>query len=286
MTAIKRAYAAKLKAIDPDREVEAFLELRAAFDLARQQSDGDSAPRPARMPVVEAAGPEPAATPAAVVVDRPKSAPPQPVPAPERDPRSELAELFRRRAKRDAGAAERAARALFDHAAMDNVGFASEVELWLARLIVETAPRADAILALAAERFGWRRFDGMMRVDPAIAGALQRLNDLEASERLRAPAHRWNALYKMLEQPAPVAIARGDLLLYGPFMGDMLDSLRFHNPGILRSLDRAHVRLWEEAVVRQRSNPAAPRADGVSWFGWFILAAVVANIAALASRWL
>jgi hypothetical protein len=284
MAAIKRAYAAKLKAIDPDRDIEVFLELRAAFDLARQPDRYDAAPAVPRTPIIETVEQQPAA-PAPVVIDRhtPKPAPPRAeIP---RDPRSLLAALLWGSAEPADGEAERAARALIDHPAMDQVDFANETELWLARLIVETAPRSDVLLPLAEARFGWRRFDGMVRLDPAIAGALQRMNDLAAIERLRSPAHRWHPLYAMLARRAPSAIARGDLLLYGAFMGEMLDSLRFHNPGVLRSLDHEHVRLWEEAVAQQRLNPAALRADGIGWFGWLALAAIVANICALVSRW-
>jgi hypothetical protein len=285
---IKRAYAAKLKAIDPDQQVEEFIRLRAAFELARQLSDRDA------RPVLPADAGLDAQCVDSSPQDAPTSKPPttanrrgvrpaEPIAAPARDPRADIAELLWNSADPAPGAVERAALALLHHSAMDNVDFANETETWLARLAVETIPRADAILPLLEAHFGWRRFDDMVRLDPAIAGALQRLKDVEAEERLRSPMHRWHFFYMTLRKPAPAAIPRRDFALYRESMGAMLDSLRFHNPGLLRSLDRDHVRLWENAIARQRIDPATPRSDGISWFGWLVGGAILANIVALAS---
>lgn len=289
VAAIKRAYAAKLKAIDPDRQIEEFIQLRAAFELARESSERDARPvlaadAGAKGVEREDNGPQDAPTPAPpMAIDRRDIQPPEPIAAAERDPRADIAELLWDSADPAAGAVERAALALLHHPAMDNVDFANKTEAWLARLAVETIPRSDAILPLLEAHFGWRRFDDMVRLDPAIAGALQRLKDMEADERLRSPMHRWHFFYTMLRQPAPAAIPRRDFALYHESMGAMLDSLRFHNPGLIWSLDRGHVQLWEDAIARQRIDPATPRADGISWFGWLVGGAILANIFALAS---
>ena len=286
--AIKRAYAARLKAIDPERDVEAFLNLRAAFELARHLVEADApeanfesggADEPTmpvhQAPALDQASSQPVAT------DRASEAASSPPDEPAPDPRAPLAELLWGVSDPAAGSTERAALALLHDPAMANIDFASETELWLAHLAVETAPRCDTILPLLDAHFGWRRIEDMVRVDPAIAMVLQRMSDLAAAGRLESPMHRWHFFYMMLKQPAPEAIAPRDLTLYGADMGEMLDSLRFYNPELLRSLERRHVELWEDAITRLRFAPATPRVQGIGWFGWLMLGAMAVNFAAL-----
>jgi hypothetical protein len=287
LAAIKRAYAAKLKSIDPDQDLPAFLKLRDAFEFARRH-----AARANRPPEDNLLDPEDLDADMAADFDTNEPPPehdrtgeavdPQAA-EPERDPRADLYKLLWNNAPPEPAVAQPIVMALLHHPNMELVDFANETEAWLAQIAIETIPRSDPILSLLDAHFGWQKLEDSVRLNPAVAGVLRRIKDLDAIERLQSPTHRWNETFLLLQQPASPPLAPRDQSLHLTAVGEMLDSLRYHNPGLLWSLDQDHLALWEAAIAERKRNPAAQRSDGISWFGWLVVATAIFNIVALAT---
>ena len=282
--AVKRAYAAKLKAIDPDKDIGGFLRLRDALETAQRAADrigdapfGDEAEahlQPVRAevqhPVVAEidpptslhAGEDSFAQP--THIEEPAS------PAP--DIRDDIAAMLAGYAS-TSPEPERligAMRQLLADERMERVEFSSETEDWLAFLLTRTIPRSDPVIPMVADHFRWMAELGKANRRPMVASAAQRAVDLECIASLEEPQHRWHAAFAKLQEPGPTALSFRTKFQLKREIADLLASLRYHNPMVERLFDPAHVALWDEAFAK---SPVLhrPRKAGISWYGWLAI---------------
>ncbi|GGC75857.1 hypothetical protein [Chelatococcus reniformis] len=294
-TAIRRAYARKLKAMDVDADPKGFMALRSALDLAVRQAS-EPEPQPIELTPGPAAAldsspatdeiaefwPSTAGELVSPVAERrpPASEPAVPFP-PARTPKpvddhearfDRLAALLfvdDETAPPDRCALQEALRALLDHPDMEAIDLSARTEARLAEAIFHAVPRSDAILPLVVERFGWAPESRAIHARPLIVHLARRADDLAVLDQLSEPLHRWHAAFRLLQRPPPRRIGLRAWLGDAPQVAQLLADIRAHNPDLISALDTRHVALWD-ARLGARAEQVAKRSTSISWYGYLI----------------
>ena len=142
----------------------------------------------------------------------------------------------------------------------------ADFETWLAEVIVQTLPRSEPALDIAARVFGWAERGKMVDAPLVIAGLGERMAAMAFVGQVESAKHRWHRAYRELRKPA------GERSRRGRFVGsrkirDLLTHVRTHHPIVERNFDSWRVELWEQAA-RQK--------QGIGTF--FLIIVVVINI--------
>lgn len=300
---VKRAYAARLKAMDPDADVGAFQRLREALATATMLAE-QAAAKAARVQGIDAPVPTinsfgsavelhfnrlPRGRPAADPLPLDLPTPPPPKVKAKPDPgatnRAQLRRLLRQSGDDPLARKELLAtyRELLADERMEQVGYSEEFEDWLASQLSRSGTGADALIPLAMERFGWTEELGKARPRQVQLYLARRGQDLRAVAALDDPSHDWHEAFVRLQEPAPDRLELKDRLRLGPKIGELLASLRLHNPGVEWVLTRDHVAIWEEALAKVGSGGADLfKSDRVSWFGWLAIVVIAFSVIRLA----
>jgi hypothetical protein len=282
-TAIRRAYAARLKVVHPEDDAAGFQALRAAYEQAlRLAAQAERAPQVSpgadwddgddAEPVVDETLP---AQPMEVVgppAGRPRlerdiaaSAPPPPPPQIDRVGREEVQALgATMQALRQAVAADDRdqARALLKAVlaspAMDAVSVRGQVEGELGALILQGGMGAAVLIDPASAEFGWtsERLGG----NAALAQAVRaRRADLAFLVNIRSPQSAHNTAFRALtERPAGAALWRYRLTPGLPkAVRLLLDLIYGQHNSLARELDGEAVAWWSAYLSRPQLGPAA-----------------------------
>jgi hypothetical protein len=319
--AIRRAYAARLKQIDPDRERETFVQLREALEwaLARARHPAPSRPPPsvvsqdadqqeeAPPPVVTDLAParqdveaSPARSPAAL--HKLPATPPPPIPPPAASPPPPppaLPALAQERANERAvligldtalqrGDAREAWRLYVRAAAIGALPLGG-TDRMLARLFTVALddPTFDGVaFRELARSLGWDRTD---LGSPAVADVRQRV-DLRLSaeawyDKLVTIAHGISVQTRPQAQAARLLLGRvrgrGLIGISRPTLRQLLDQLEPHAMWLRDRIPASRVAILERSYRRREIIAAAL---GAACVGFLLLQAIVVLIRAAASR--
>lgn len=276
-SAIRRAYAERLKAMDLDADVGGYADLRHARDDALRQADHDDVDEaPVLADEFDPAGPDPAD---AHDPDEPDDdfaitwddlhpgqasdfgygtgefADPDTAVSGTAAPGHDrvLAELLYPAGEySDAAfthdefaAAQAALGALLAEAHGGDLGREQAIDHWLAELLAETWPRSAPLVEQAATAFDWLALSGQIGERPALQFLNPRLRGMRFAEKVEQPDHPLHKAWSELQRPGKRTVV--DMLRVKP--GDietLLGGIRSRYPEVESYLDVERVASWEK----------------------------------------
>lgn len=320
--AVKSAYAAKLKAIDPDSDIDAFQQLRLALRVAQQDaawradsreehSEEQDATEDAqggfgeemftaanamgneRLQVGEPLTDGDAATENTTTENTGRDSAYDRAPA-EEDARwateIDTAEQHSQNIRHqlfntpdgqlDEAALYGAVQALLHDPRMENIGFAEQVEEWLASTVVQTIPRSDSIIPFLVQYFHWDHELAAVNARRMPYLAALRGEDLRCIASLQKPTHKWHRAFRLLSRPGNVKLSWSDQIGQVKAVRELLASLRYHNPAVEQHFDPETLGRWESAIA---NADGGKRMEGAYWVLGLCTAALSFQIV---TRWL
>jgi hypothetical protein len=280
---IKRAYGRALKAIDPEVDPQAFLELREAYDAALQW--GTQTPYwedddlEEIFSAAEAEGEDcglatvdPADDLAEETWERWRPEPPAPA---EDDGLKEACGKLDRLLFDDPPPPPEqileAGRAVLAHPALAEVDRLTETESWLAEAICASIPRSDPLVEPAIARFGWKQAERDWRRQYQVETVLARREDRIFLDQCRKGFHVHHRAVEALTRPPPAKLGLAQLGLPAE-VGKFLDVVANEHPSVELDLDPESLAWWRANVARRHLPP--------NFLPWMLAAPAVLTIAA------
>jgi hypothetical protein len=277
-TAIRQAYAARLKVTNPEDDAEGFQTLRAAYEHALaiaqhwDEDDEDTvfaeAPVTAEPPAPAYAEPAPPAEPDAFDV-RHAAAPERPWGAPrevaEHVTRGELDALNAALARLaeivhapevDRDAARQALRVVLEAPAMDSMGVRDQVEHQIGVLIVNSGMGGAVLIDPSSRAFGWDS-DRLGGRSPLGAAVLERREDLHFLLTIKSPGSDLNGAWRALsEKPKGLRLVWNHLTLGLPGqVRQVLDAVYHQHRSLLNEFDAEALTWWQARLERPWFGP-------------------------------
>lgn len=291
--AIRVAYSAKLKAIDPEGDPMAFVALREAFDAARaeaQRGQDDDTPAEVEWRIEREGEPELDWTRFEPARDAPPGAP---VSETEQHQIALARLLHAPDGAFGLSPVEEAEafghwRAILADPRMEDVGYFADVERWASELIASTPRRSAGLVIHAAEHFRWTARDGTVSQSPAVAEVNRRYRLQQFILAAQKPGHSHYGALAELVTPAYPRSDRGRVDPLTVF--ELLAIVRDAWPEMETRFDANRVEMWRHNTADPDSPESRAAREGRPswilwiWLGWWGLAALITIINAIGSK--
>ncbi|MEE3627221.1 J domain-containing protein [Nitrospirillum sp. BR 11752] len=265
--AIRRAYARRLKVTNPEDDPDGFQALRQAYEEAllhaRRQAPADEVTaQETAEPQAAENNTEPEAADKAAEPEAKRQAEPPPQTEVETDLDAaiarhvalcnHLAGLLSAPAPADSGALKEALATVLASPALAHIDVQNRTEDWLARLLLSTVPRSDALVIPAITHFRWDEAKAGLQT-PLLAAVGKRGHDLAFLEKLRSRTHAYATAYRLLQ--APPARFSPRLRLTVPDLTKDVRSLitliRHDYPSLQANFDADVLTAWERYLAEE-----------------------------------
>lgn len=259
--AIRRAYAARLKAMDVDVDPDGFEALRDARDAALSR----------------AADPVAAVDVEPVLTDPLPATPVAPEPEPEGDPLAEAMNAHFHALEtllfpghdapptpEELADIDHHGRALLADPRLEQVDFATGAERWFAETLAASIPRSDPLLEPAAAAFGWidRRDDYALSAD--AHAIVERIAATRFAALMGDPKHRFHRAWREVTR---TDTGRTDWRVTGSIVRRLLSVTRERYPLAEQWMNPARVAKWDK--------PARFGSGTYWWIGIIIVVTVL-----------
>ncbi len=94
--------------------------------------------------------------------------------------------------------AQAALAALLADPRLDDLTFRADAEGWFAETLARAVPRADPLLRMAADTFGWAGSGSLLHTPPAVAFIAERLAAEDFAADVARPGHPYHAAWRVL----------------------------------------------------------------------------------------
>jgi hypothetical protein len=258
--AIRRAYARRLKATQPEDDPEGFKQLRAAYEAALQTaSHADDVIQQVSAHMRGASAANHSEPGQSQLIER-EAEPPEAELLQLQQAFHELARELRAaptvtRAGHKGLEELEGLRAILQSPALANIQLEQQVETQLAELLARTLPRSDPLLWLTAQRFGWRK--DAHRLSSAPAAIVARLQDLEFLASLEAPGSPYAVAFQRLQRPPVPVLSWLQAHVHRPPRAgghQLLALLRDQHPALLEMLDARAVTWWDRLLSQPQPS--------------------------------
>jgi hypothetical protein len=262
-SAIRRAYAEKLKGLDPDSDIEGFTALRNARDhaltlakslqAAEAGDEGEQEPfEPDAPAFADAYVASEEDVPAEPIADETGEPTPPTVLVGILFPQGEYSDQPLTADER--AWATQALAAVLDEANRTSIDQQRAIEGWVAHHLASAWPRSAFLLEPAVEAFGWLDEFGQLSERPAVQFLNERHKGMRFVHQVEQPEHRLHKAWTELSQPGP----RRRFALRRTNRDDvirLLNGIRERYPEVERHLDPLRVASWDKAATDTPSSP-------------------------------
>lgn len=139
---------------------------------------------------------------------------------------------------------------------MHEIGFAADMENWLAEIFAQSTPRSHPFVQRLADHFNWRSEAGTLNQRPAVRWLTDRALAFDFRDRVSQPGNKGYRAWIELTTPADEYSKRGRTKM----VPELLAAIRKDHPVLEQELDWFRVSLWD------RANPASqPSTSNWHW---------------------
>jgi hypothetical protein len=156
---------------------------------------------------------------------------------------------------------------LIDSLEDETIDVAGETENWLGWIVSATMRRSDCLIPIIVKRFDWKAKAGSVNAPYYMDDVIARYRDLVRITALRKPGHPDHETYLRLCKPSQGALGRGEVFMHRGKVKAFVARIRADNPTIEWDFNPETLADWE-THVSALADREANTGEKSSWGSW------------------